>query len=221
MPLCPGICVDVLTRYTTARPTLSLVDERGHRQTVDEFLRKDPMPHSGAGLVNGRGGLGGFVHGGGGFVNGRGGLGGFVHGGGGFVNGRGGLGGFVHGGGLVNGRVATWRRTAAARDALLQVKARAALQFVRQAFAEAREARFGDPKAMLIVRCRQDCADYRAALLALMAQEVREEEASGGSDEPSRDEPSADEPPVRVLVAFSGETYPSPLMPRMTSDDLG
>jgi hypothetical protein len=91
---------------------------------------------------------------------------------------------------------------------------------------------------MLIVRCRQDCADYRAALLALMAQEVREEEASGGSDEPSRDEPahdepsrdepsrdepardepSRDEPPVRVLVAFSGETYPSPLM---TSDDLG
>ena len=191
----------MLTRYTTARPTLSLVDERGHRQTVDEFLRKDPMTHSGAGLVNGRGGLGGFVHGGGGFVNGR-----------------GGLGGFVHGGGFVNGRVATWRRTAAARDALLQAKARAALQFVRQAFAEAREARFEDPKAMLIVRCRQDCADYRAALLALMAQEVREEEASGGSDEPSRDEPSGDEPPVRVLVAFSGETYPSPLM---TSDDLG
>jgi hypothetical protein len=164
----------VLARYTTARPALSLVDERGHRQTVDEFLRKDPTSHSGAGLVNG--------------------------------------------GGFVNGRVATWRRTAAARDALLQAKARAALQFVRQAFAEAREARFEDPKAMLIVRCRQDCADYRAALLALMAQEVREEEASGGSDEPSRDEPSGDEPPVRVLVAFSGETYPSP---RMTSDDLG
>ena len=174
----------MLARYTTARPALSLVDERGHRQTVDEFLRKDPTSHSGAGLVNGRGGLGGFVH----------------------------------GGGFVNGRVATWRRTAAARDALLQAKARAALQFVRQAFAEAREARFEDPKAMLIVRCRQDCADYRAALLALMAQDVREEEASGGSDEPSRDEPSGDEPPVRVLVAFSGETYPSP---RMTSDDLG
>ena len=136
----------MLARYTTARPALSLVDERGHRQTVDEFLRKDPTSHSGAGLVNGRGGFGGFVNGGGGFggfVNGRGGFGGFVNGGGGF-------GGFVNGG--FGGRVATWRRTAAARDALLTAKARAALQFVRQAFAEAREARFEDPKAMLIVR---------------------------------------------------------------------
>ena len=194
----------MLARYTTARPALSLVDERGHRQTVDEFLRKDPTSHSGAGLVNGRGGFGGFVNGGGGFggfVNGRGGFGGFVNGGGGF-------GGFVNGG--FGGRVATWRRTAAARDALLTAKARAALKFVRQAFAEAREARFQDPKAMLIVRCRQDCADYRAALLALMALEVREK-ASGGSDEPScdepsRDEPSRDEPPMRVLVAFSGKT---------------
>ena len=199
----------MLARYTTARPALSLVDERGHRQTVDEFLRKDPTSHSGAGLVNGRGGFGGFVNGGGGFggfVNGRGGFGGFVNGGGGF-------GGFVNGG--FGGRVATWRRTAAARDALLTAKARAALKFVRQAFAEAREARFQDPKAMLIVRCRQDCADYRAALLALMALEVREK-ASGGSDEPSCDEPSCDEPscdepsrdepPMRVLVAFSGKT---------------
>ena len=189
----------MLARYTTARPALSLVDERGHRQTVDEFLRKDPTSHSGAGLVNGRGGFGGFVNGGGGFggfVNGRGGFGGFVNGGGGF-------GGFVNGG--FGGRVATWRRTAAARDALLTAKARAALKFVRQAFAEAREARFQDPKAMLIVRCRQDCADYRAALLALMALEVREK-ASGGSDEPSCDEPSRDEPPMRVLVAFSGKT---------------
>ena len=169
----------MLARYTTARPALSLVDERGHRQTVDEFLRKDPTSHSGAGLVNGRGGFGGFVNGGGGF------------------------GGFVNGG--FGGRVATWRRTAAARDALLTAKARAALKFVRQAFAEAREARFQDPKAMLIVRCRQDCADYRAALLALMALEVREK-ASGGSDEPSCDEPSCDEPPMRVLVAFSGKT---------------
>ena len=169
----------MLARYTTARPALSLVDERGHRQTVDEFLRKDPTSHSGAGLVNGRGGFGGFVNGGGGF------------------------GGFVNGG--FGGRVATWRRTAAARDALLTAKARAALKFVRQAFAEAREARFQDPKAMLIVRCRQDCADYRAALLALMALEVREK-ASGGSDEPSCDEPSRDEPPMRVLVAFSGKT---------------
>ena len=169
----------MLARYTTARPALSLVDERGHRQTVDEFLRKDPTSHSGAGLVNGRGGFGGFVNGGGGF------------------------GGFVNGG--FGGRVATWRRTAAARDALLTAKARAALKFVRQAFAEAREARFEDPKAMLIVRCRQDCADYRAALLALMALEVREK-ASGGSDEPSCDEPSRDEPPMRVLVAFSGKT---------------
>ena len=159
----------MLARYTTARPALSLVDERGHRQTVDEFLRKDPTSHSGAGLVNGRGGVGGFVNGG------------------------------------FGGRVATWRRTAAARDALLTAKARAALKFVRQAFAEAREARFQDPKAMLIVRCRQDCADYRAALLALMALEVREK-ASGGSDEPSCDEPSRDEPPMRVLVAFSGKT---------------
>ena len=194
----------MLARYTTARPALSLVDERGHRQTVDEFLRKDPTSHSGAGLVNGRGGFGGFVNGGGGFggfVNGRGGFGGFVNGGGGF-------GGFVNGG--FGGRVATWRRTAAARDALLTAKARAALKFVRQAFAEAREARFQDPKAMLIVRCRQDCADYRAALLALMALEVREK-ASGGSDEPSCDEPSCDEPScdeptMRVLVAFSGKT---------------
>ena len=164
----------MLARYTTARPALSLVDERGHRQTVDEFLRKDPTSHSGAGLVNGRGGFGGFVNG-----------------------------GFVNGG--FGGRVATWRRTAAARDALLTAKARAALQFVRQAFAEAREARFQDPKAMLIVRCRQDCADYRAALLALMALEVREK-ASGGSDQPSCDEPSRDEPPMPVLVAFSGKT---------------
>ena len=189
----------MLARYTTARPALSLVDERGHRQTVDEFLRKDPTSHSGAGLVNGRGGFGGFVNGGGGFggfVNGRGGFGGFVNGGGGF-------GGFVNGG--FGGRVATWRRTAAARDALLTAKARAALKFVRQAFAEAREARFQDPKAMLIVRCRQDCADYRAALLALMALEVREK-ASGGSGQPSCDEPSRDEPTMRVLVAFSGKT---------------
>ena len=169
----------MLARYTTARPALSLVDERGHRQTVDEFLRKDPTSHSGAGLVNGRGGFGGFVNGGGGF------------------------GGFVNGG--FGGRVATWRRTAAARDALLTAKARAALKFVRQAFAEAREARFQDPKAMLIVRCRQDCADYRAALLALMALEVREK-ASGGSGQPSCDEPSRDEPPMPVLVAFSGKT---------------
>ena len=86
----------------------------------------------------------------------------------------------------------------------MKAKAKGALTFVCEALAEAEAAGMEDPKAMMVVRSRRHCAEYRAAMLRLLAAKEegdakREGAWRGGT--PSQ-QSVADR--LAVLVAFSG-----------------
>ena len=106
-------------------------------------------------------------------------------------------------GGRHAGSVRALHRAATAQGALLEAKARGALEFVLSALDHAARSGFEDPKAMLVVRSRQECASYRRVLLDCMEGRRCAHDAAATADSTTGTE-ALPPPPLRILVAFSG-----------------
>ena len=132
-----GFCVDVLGRYTTAKPAVQISDAKGRPKSLDDVLSASTSKRASARQL---------------------------------------------------------QRAAAARGAVVEAKAAGALRFVLSSLAGALAAGMEDPKAMMVVRSRQHCADYREAILRLV-------DAGDGADEACGAVAASQ---LRVYVAFSG-----------------
>ena len=148
--LAAGHCVDVLARYTTARPSVSIRDTHGRPKELEHVISAS---HRQGASARAR------------------------------------------------------QRAAAAEEALFTSKARGTLDFVCDALAEAKRSGMADPKAMMVVRSRQHCADYRRALLRLIDEQTptsAEEEEDDDDDPEGGCTAEAVRGRLTILVAFSG-----------------
>jgi hypothetical protein len=168
--LAAGLCVDVLSRYQTAKPKVTVTDKRGKARCLEDVL--SAAARRGASSR-------------------------------------------------------TMERAAAAREALLHGKACEAATFTCEAIAEASAAGMDDPKVMMVVRSRQHCRDFRAAILTSLDRGNGEGVSSAASTDSSVSTQTAESEDVksvaqrlRVLVAFSGTLDGSGGLPSATERTL-
>ena len=96
------------------------------------------------------------------------------------------------------------RRARAARAVMMRAKAAALRDFVQQTLARAVAEGQDDPKAMLVVRSRRDCVEYRAQLLRLHDEQVAQVGEPGSRESVGHLQLGGG---LRILVSFSGALH--------------